>query len=250
MPFCQNCGKELNPNQAVCLKCGVAVKTEPPPTKKGNGCLTAIIVAISIPIGLIMLGAFISGFEEGRAKAKTTQTVSTQSRSATPSSKITPSDKPDIQTQFENIIATYKEQYKQAETDLQKGYSRTQRKQAIQALNMRGKAKGWVGVIKKIGANNEGKAYVSVALNRDLQLKTWNNAVSDSFDNTLIPTNSPLYNSLLSMKQGQEVKFSGNFLMSNYTNEADYYKEGSLSTAGAMLSPEFLFQFDEIVPLK
>ena len=73
MPFCQNCGKELNPNQAVCLKCGVAVKTEPSPTKKGNGCLTAIIVAISIPIGLIMLGAFISGFEEGRAKAKTTQ---------------------------------------------------------------------------------------------------------------------------------------------------------------------------------
>lgn len=249
MPFCQNCGKELNPNQAVCLKCGVAVKTEPAPTKKRNGCLTAIIVAISIPIGLIMLGAFISGFEEGRTKAKTTQTVSTQSRSTTPSSKITPSDKPDIQNQFENVIATYKEQYKQAETDLQKGYSRTQRKRAIQALNMRGKAKGWVGVIKKIGANNEGKAYVSVALNRDLQLQTWNNAVSDSFDNTLIPPNSPLYNTLLSMKQGQEIKFSGYFLTSPYEDK-DYYKESSLSIAGAMLSPEFLFQFDEITPLK
>ena len=249
MPFCQNCGKELKPNQAVCLNCGVAVKSEPAPTKKRNGCLTAIIIAISIPVGLMMLGAFISGFEEGRTKATTRQANFTQSASSGPSSIITPSDKPDIQTQFENVIATYKDQYKQAETDLQKGYSRIQRKQAIQALNMRGKAKEWVGVIKKIGANNEGKAYVSVALNRDLQLQTWNNAVSDTFDNTLIPPDSPLYNTLLSMKQGQEVKFSGHFLTSPYENE-DYYKESSLSMAGAMLSPEFLFQFDEITPLK
>ena len=249
MPFCQNCGKELNPNQAVCLNCGVAVKTEPAPIKKRNGCLTAIIVAISIPIGLIMLGAFISGFEEGRTKAKTTQTGSTPLASTTSSSKITPSNRPDIQTKFEDIIATYKGHYRQAETDLQKGYSRTERKKAIQALNMRGQAKNWVGVVKKIGANNEGKAYVSIALNRDLQVKTWNNAVSDSFDNTLIPPNSPLYNTLLSMKQGQEVKFSGHFLTSPYKDE-DYYEESSLSMAGAMLSPEFLFQFDEITPLK
>ena len=244
MAFCQNCGKELKQNQAVCLNCGVAVKTETAPAKKRNGCLTAIIIAILIPIGLIILGAFISGFEKGRTKAKTTQTFPAQSTAPTLSSY-----KPDMQTKFENVIATYKGQYRQAETDLQKGYSRTQRKQAIQALNMQGKANGWIGVIKKIGANNEGKAYVSIALNRDLQVKTWNNAISDSFDNTLITPNSPLYNTLLSMKEGQEVKFSGHFLTNAYKNE-DCYEESSLSTAGAMLSPEFLFQFDEIVPLK
>lgn len=160
------------------------------------------------------------------------------------------STKPEIQTQFENLIATYKEHYRQAGTDLQKGYSRTERKQAIRALNMNGRVKGWVGVIQKIGANNEGKAYVSVALNRDLQFKTWNNALSDIGDNTLIPPNSPVYNTLLSMKQGQKINFSGSLLMSRYSDDADYYKEGSLSTSGAMLSPEFLFYFDEIIPLE
>ena len=56
MPFCQNCGKELNPNQAVCLNCGVAVKAAQVPVKKTNGCLIAIIVAISIPIALFFIG--------------------------------------------------------------------------------------------------------------------------------------------------------------------------------------------------
>lgn len=249
MSFCPNCGKELNPKQAVCLNCGVSVKNEAAP-KKRNGCLIAIIVAILIPIGFIMFLAllgFISGLTNSTKEVKTTQKLSTQSASIASSSQIVLSNKPDTQTQFENVITAYIEHYRRAETDLQQGYTRTQRKQAIQALNRSGKVNGWVGVIKKIGANNEGKAYVSVELNPNLQLKTWNNALSDTFDNTLIPTTSPLYNSLLSMKQGQVIKFSGHFIIDNQT---DYYEESSLLITGAMLSPEFIFQFKEITPLK
>lgn len=260
MPFCHNCGKEIKPKQEVCLNCGICVKTPTIPTKKSSGCLLYIAIFV---LSIILLGtcsSFQDGYRQGLERSRreeqkidSTHLGSTSEAPITPVSStinINSIKKPDIQMQFENVIATYKEHYKQGDTDLQKGYSRTQRKQAIQALNMRGQAKGWIGVIKTIGANNEGKAHVSISLNHDLQLKTWNNAVSDTFDNTLIPINSPLYNTLLSMKPGQKVKFSGHFLISEYADGADYYEEGSLSTAGAMLNPEFIFYFEDIALLE
>lgn len=80
MAFCQNCGKELNPNQAVCLNCGVAVKTAQAPAKKPNGCLIAIIVAISIPIALFFIGLvsaiILPQQEVAQTQSSTKQSVS------------------------------------------------------------------------------------------------------------------------------------------------------------------------------
>ena len=83
---------------------------------------------------------------------------------------------------------------------------------------------------------------MSIKISPNIHIKTWNNSLSDIMDNTLIEKNSPVYKSLFNLVAGQDVKFSGNFFIS----QEDYIKETSLTIDGSMNDPEFLFKFKEI----
>lgn len=152
--------------------------------------------------------------------------------------------KPKIQEKFEKIIKSYTEQYSAAETELQKGHTRVERKKTIARSKIGPKVQGWVGTIKDIGATQDGRASLEISINSNLSLTTWNNSFSDYMDDTLIPNGSALYKKLLPMKKGQKVNFSGYFIKDYYS--PDFYKEGSLSSHGSMTEPEFLFRFTAI----
>jgi hypothetical protein len=93
-----------------------------------------------------------------------------------------------------------------------------------------------------LGTNSEGKAHITIRLNNNLSIGTWNNALSDIGDNTLISMDSELYKTLSSMKTRQKIRFSGTFVRS----DTDYFREKSLTIRGAMKTPDFLMQFSSV----
>ena len=106
----------------------------------------------------------------------------------------------------------------------------------------------WIGKIHLIDSTFDGYGVLSVKLADDLFVQTWNNAVSEALSDkkTLIKPNSKLFNSILEMKEGQRVKFSGYFVGS----PKDCIEEQSMTQTGKLLKPEFTFQFSKISKIK
>ena len=79
-----------------------------------------------------------------------------------------------------------------------------------------------------------------------ITVMTTNNPFSEQVASikTLIPVGSPLYQAVIKLKVGQQVRFSGVFLPSR----DDCLEEASLTRDGAMHDPDFLFRFDSVQP--
>jgi hypothetical protein len=103
-------------------------------------------------------------------------------------------------------------------------------------------ASGWVGKISELTSNGDGKGVVSIELAPNVHFSTWNNALSDIGDNTLIDPNSSLFKSLSTMKKGDVVRFSGRFSSS----KTDCVREKSLTLAGSMTDPAFTMRFTSV----
>jgi hypothetical protein len=73
-------------------------------------------------------------------------------------------------------------------------------------------------------------------------VKTWNNSLSDIADRTLIEPNSPVFNAMGVLRNGDWVRFSGRLI----PDSTDCVREPSLTIRGTMTSPEFIFRFDDI----
>jgi hypothetical protein len=84
-----------------------------------------------------------------------------------------------------------------------------------------------------------------VRISPDIEIKTWNNALSDIASNTLIEKGTPVFNRLFDLSNGQRVRFSGAFLPS----DSDFIKETSMTIDGSMRNPEFLFKFKSVSPI-
>ncbi len=103
-------------------------------------------------------------------------------------------------------------------------------------------ADNWVGTIYKLSSNNDGKGVLEVQIASDVWIKTWNNSFSDISDYTLIEPESSLFSNASSLKKGQSIKFSGNFIRET----SDCLREGSMSISGSMTEPEYIMRFSSI----
>jgi hypothetical protein len=70
----------------------------------------------------------------------------------------------------------------------------------------------WIGIIDTLSSNGDGLGVLTVKIADDVVLKTWNNAVSDMFDHTLIDPDSSVFRKASSLKVGQRVAISGAFI--------------------------------------
>jgi hypothetical protein len=93
-----------------------------------------------------------------------------------------------------------------------------------------------------ISPNGDGRGVITLELGPGLHVSTWNNAISDYSDKTLIDPDTQLFKSLAAMKKGDIVRFSGSFFPSN----VDCLREQSLTLAGSMKSPVFTMRFASI----
>jgi len=106
----------------------------------------------------------------------------------------------------------------------------------------------WVGKITSIDNSgiindeNDDVAIHVIPLDVKATLETWNNSISDDGFNTLIKRNSSLATTLMSLKIGDKVTFSGYFI----PKEDDFLYEMSITENGSMLEPEFLFKFTDL----
>lgn len=152
---------------------------------------------------------------------------------------------PEPQKQFIAAIEAARETYSKGANDMAKGAARPARaKQICSALKTR-QAKEWVGVIYGLSTNSDGKGVMEITVGPDFYVKTWNNALSDVSDRTLIDPSSALFQSAVALKKGQKVVFSGTF----FKSASDCVKEASLTMRGSITEPEFIIRFSSIKPL-
>ena len=210
---------------------------------------------IIIPLALFAFIAITSSSEEsatetGSMASSSTETdqsdtTSDQSASNHEEEEIAPIGEfgryPEDQSRFVQIIERAKEAIDNAETDLQKNVALRERDKELCSTLSGNKVKGWSGVVKNVGATGEGKAYVDIEIADRIRVQTWNNALSDILDETLIPTSSPFFDNLVALNEGDLVTFSATFLKGNTC-----LKRGNLTEVFYGISPEFIVRFSDV----
>lgn len=152
---------------------------------------------------------------------------------------------PQNETAFIDINNKAIEQAKKAENDMQKGGALSERNKNICATLTKLTVVDWIGEIKSINSNSDGHGVLEITIAPNIIIKTWNNAISDTFNQTLIQPSTPLFDTVSKLKKGQKVKFSGNF----FKEEGTCILESSLRLDGKLKKPEYIFKFTQVTPL-
>ena len=155
---------------------------------------------------------------------------------------------PPKQAEFVKAVESFFSSYKSASNELKKSALRSERRQSISNTLEGYEINGWVGTLVRMGTNSEGKAHVEIKLagSNKIAVKTWNNALSDITDSTLIGNGTPLYNAISELSNGDKIVFSGVFIV----DEKDYIRESSITERGSMLDPAFVIRLTEVTKVK
>lgn len=221
---CSNCSKKISTSAKSCPHCGARRSRFGFAKWLGGGVLAILILAS------------IAGRDE---PSKTKIAQSQQPVINTSKTLILPEQ----QSRFLNLTKEYGERFASLSNELQQSLLRDERRSAlVNTLGSQRSIVEWRGKITKLETNSEGKAILTVRLSENTSIGTWNNALSDIMDGTLIEKGTPLYMTMLTMSVGDNVSVSGIFLPSN----EDGIKETSLTLRGSMSEPDFLFKFSDI----
>lgn len=226
---CKTCGKDISKNAKSCPHCGEKQKK----------------LSIIHWVGIVLVALFVIGLINAPDQPKEANSSSNAAKASAENPKQVKIAIPSDQEQFINAIENYVNSFRAAKNELQQSALRDQRKNELSKLMHGRSVSSWVGTISQLETNTEGKAILSIRVSPDIEIKTWNNALSDINSNTLITKGSELYSSLFNLSRGQKVQFSGSF----FSSETDYIEETSMTIQGSMRNPEFLFKFKSVKPL-
>lgn len=222
---CPKCGSTVMKSEPKCQKCGVKIKK-----------LTALHWVGIVVVALIVMSGFSKPDRDKESGAAIEPRPNTFAETA--------QTKPQAQVRLLQIVNSSKIKYRGTSNEIQKSQARDERKQQLAEIPLR--AENWVGTLVELETNSDGLGIVTVQLVDGVSVGTWNNALSDISDNTLVQKNSPLYARLAALNEGQVVRFTGMFSRS----QEDYLKEVSMTQDGSMKEPSFLFRFEKIDPLQ
>jgi hypothetical protein len=242
MAFCGKCGEELKEGTRFCPACGATVTSgstapvenkpavfssisEAPAPKKPQRFMRAVaITAVLVVVVLVILYAVGS---------KTSQSSGSGSAPVLPASEAS----------FIQAVDKARSDADSAENDMQKGGIKAVRDHTICSTLTSFEVPDWVGTVKTVDSNSDGKGVLEIEIAPDILVKTWNNSLSDIGTNSLIQPGTPVFESASAMKPGQLVTFSGTFFRGM---SGDCLNEGSLTLDGKLKSPEFIFRFATI----
>ncbi|OAE47860.1 zinc ribbon domain-containing protein [Agrobacterium tumefaciens] len=223
---CQVCKKQISVKANVCPNCG----------HRYGRFKKLKWVAVGL-ISFTVLAAIFAPDKPGRKSdtAKTSATVTADNSQMV--------GIPEAQSKFIEVIPQFEKRFVAAKNELLQSSLRDQRREAILAsFGGQLRVTDWVGTLRKLETNGDGKAVITVRIAPNIDLLTWNNSLSDSFHGTLIDKDTQLYSVLTNMAVGDRVRVSGNF----FPSDADGVFENSMTIRGAMTAPEFIFRFTEI----
>lgn len=225
---CKGCGKQVSVSARSCPHCGAKRSRYRLLKWIGGGVATVSILAA--------LASPDKSETKNAANNKPTQVdvvISTEVEFVAP----------EKQRQFTSITASFEERFNATSNELQQNVLRDERRDAVvSATGADENASGWVGTIKRLETNTEGKAILSVRLSPNTSIQTWNNALSDFGSDTLIEKGTKLYNTLMGLEVGDRVEVSGRFFPSGQ----DGFQETSITLRGSMTDPEYLFKFSTV----
>jgi hypothetical protein len=193
-----------------------------------------IVTAVAVIVGAII---FMS------PKNNSTSTTGATAAATSTSTQI---PIPDDQARFIAANDAGRTAYKAGANDMAKGAARPYRAQSLCRGAQIRNVQNWVGKVATLSSNGDGKGVLSVMIGNDVQVKTWNNSMSDIGDQTLIEPTSALFRKAVSLQVGQVVTFSGSFIPS----QTDCVRESSMTLDGSMTRPEYIFKFLDIAALK
>jgi hypothetical protein len=234
---CQKCKISINDTVDICPYCGY--KVNPDHVKKTKIQKKGLLITIVISL---ILACFLAYYSSDTPK---TETPNLPTRDQEGTNTPAETTMPDDERAFIRAVQEASTIYDTQPNELKKSAERTARGNAIKdALHGSRTIHAWIGTLTDMRTNSDGNAIIEIQLDgTSIRITTWNNALSDTFDHTLIFQQSPLYSSIAGMHKGQRVLFSGNFLPSR---ESDYVKEKSMTEEGSMHDPEFIFRFESV----
>jgi hypothetical protein len=198
-----------------------------------------IVVALAILL-LIVVNHVSHTTQEHQATGPEVSALTTQPKPAVEERKL-----PTEETLFISTVSSYRRRYGEALNEFQKSAVRKERATALARVLPGRSAEDWIGEISSMTTTSDGDGSLSVRLpgsNPPITVKTWNNGLSDIGSGTLIPSGSPLYEQVAHLAIGNKVTFGGAFSSGNL----DYMREASLTEAGSMNEPEFIFTFTSV----
>jgi hypothetical protein len=212
------------------------------------GCLGRLIL-------ILLLIGFIASFgddsDDSDDKNKTvSKTQSTQETTKTSTPPPTPKETiniPSSQRRFIDFHKKYSKKYSSTSNALKKSALRVKRNEELETIidgNLN--VSDWIGVIDGSPATTtQGNAHFRVKLyGSNIKVGTDNNEINNFINNTLIPKNSSLFNTLSELEDGNKIVFSGVFFRG--LGNKDYLDERSITEGGSMKKPEFNFKFTEL----
>ncbi|WP_051448388.1 hypothetical protein [Bradyrhizobium sp. WSM1417] len=154
-------------------------------------------------------------------------------------------DMPDSERQFIAAVQRAREVYRAATNDMARGAARPLRAKDLCSILRPLTARNWVGQVTMLSTNSDGKGVLEILIEKDIVVKTWNNVLADTGDETLIDPASSLFSTASALTVGSRVLFSGSFRPSS----VDCVKEGSLTMRGSLTAPEFIIRFSDVSPV-
>jgi len=195
-----------------------------------------VLLVAAIPLGI----AVLQQVQRTQPVAAQTVVAAAPTPAPAPTISIPPGERA-----FIAAVAKGREAFKAGQNEMAKGSARPLRARAICDAVSPGPVDDWVGRVASLSTNGDGKGVLAIEIGSRIFVKTWNNAVSDIGDRTLLDPDSPIYKQALSLRQGQRVQFSGNL----FASSTDCVREGSVTLQGSLTEPEFIFRFSDLRPL-
>lgn len=153
-------------------------------------------------------------------------------------------NRPAEQAAFVQVNEDAQAKYKNRANDLSISPLRRTRDGSICGMHLTN-AVNWVGTIHDISPSDD-QILMAVDIADGIYLESFGNAARDKGIGTQIPKDSPVYRSLLALKEGQRVRFSGQFV----ANDSDCPLENSVTDDGSLREPEYIFKLSQIAPIE
>lgn len=153
---------------------------------------------------------------------------------------------PATQQAITDAVAQGRADPEDAETELQVANALTVRSEAMCGSVPDGAVQDRVGTVTSVDAKGEGKAVVVLGIEDDIEIASWNNALSDIGDDTLIEQGTELYDAALVLVPGDTVTFSGTLKSESDANDTCFFTS-NLTETMSIESPDYIISFSELM---
>lgn len=111
--------------------------------------------------------------------------------------------------------------------------------------------KDWLGRVYDVHETWDRNASLNVEIHDRIWLETYGSAIAEKENGpSNIKKETELYDTVTSLKKGDRIIFSGEFISSKGDYKRGCVTERSLTRSGAIREPEFIFRFDRIEAIR